>query len=488
MHKFLGQMFQAPFVGPANDAGTGNANEILIPEVWVREALYQTTQTRVASGLVWTDFSDEVARFGQVIHANRPSDMVASRKKDGDDVKTVKAKSTGVDVKLNQWAHVSFLIYDAEMSLSFVNLVEKYLVPASKAITQFIDEAICTQVYQYIGVVESGSLDSAITKATITNTRRKLLKKNVDNIGMAFLVGPDSEAQILNIDSLNKVNEAGDGGMALRNAFIGKLFGFTFYTTQNVPSVGAMTAASPDPVKVNNAAGYPKGHTGNIALDGIVTALVAGQWIKFSGEGAPRRIATVTALSAGAQTVTLVQPLTAKILDNADVSAYPFKATTAQFAADYIDDIKTAAFTDALQRGQLASFGTVSGVYGLLTSPETVKINGVDETYVATTHATLDVPVATTIPNSTNMCVGPDGNYNFAFHRNSLVLVSRPPAAPSALALGVMSMAAAYEGLALRITMSYDAVKQGTRITLDTFFGVKVIDDRLGAVIFANAD
>ena len=470
-----------------DDATTGNTADPLVPEAWVREALFQTSQKRVASQLVWTDFSDEVARFGQIIHTHRPADMVATRKRDGQDVKTSSATVENVDVKLNQWIHQSFIIYDAEQSLTFKQLIEMHLVPAAKSVAQMVDEVICTQVYQFIGASEAGSLDAAVTKSTIINTRRKLEKNNVDPDGMYFLVGPDSKAQILSIEGLTKVNEAGDGGMALRKAEIGELFGFIFFMTQNVPCVAEMSAASPDPVLIDNASGYPKGHTGNIDLDGIVTALEVGQWIKIAGEGAPRRIATVTALAAGAQTITLEQALISKVQDNAAVDVYPCQDTAAQFDASYIDDIQTAAFTDELQRGQLMSFGNLQGVYGLVTSPETVEVNGAKAAYNAAIHATLDNPLEVTVAAATKACVGPDGNYNFAFHRNAVALVSRPPAPPRN-GMGVMSFAAAFEGLAMRATMTYDGVKQGTRVTLDTFIGVKTMDDRLGSAVYANAD
>ena len=124
---------------------------------------------------------------------------------------------------------------------------------------------------------------------------RKLQKNNVDPAGMNFLVGPDSEAQVLSIDALTKVNEAGDGGAALRNAVIGRLFGFIFFMTQNVPSVPEMTGALG--ATIDNAAGYPIGATA-IDLEDVTLALVAGQWLKIGIIRAARSLQTVGTLAS----------------------------------------------------------------------------------------------------------------------------------------------------------------------------------------------
>ena len=470
--------------GVRDESATGNSSDALVPEAWVREALVQTSEKRVASHLVWTDYSAEVARFGQIIHTHRPADMVASRKKDGQDVKTSNATVENVDVKLNQWIHQSFVIYDAEASLTFKELVEMHLVPASKSVAQMIDEVVCTQVYQFIGASESGSLDQPITKPTIINTRRKLQKANVDPMGMNFLVGPDSEAQILSIDALTKVNEAGDGGLALRNAVVGRLFGFLFYMTQNVPSVPEMSGALG--ATIDNASGYAVGST-VIDLEDVTAAIVAGQWIKIAG--APRRVASVGSLVTTAQTVTLETGILSSVADDDAVSVYEAQALDATlYPADYIDDLAVAsAFADDIARGQLVSFGTVPGVYGTVASPENVLVHGTGTAYLANTHMTLDNPLASQVAGSTVACLGPEGNYNFAFHRNAVALVSRPPAPPRS-GMGVASFSAAYEGMAMRATLTYDGIKQGVRVTLDSFVGVKTMDTRYGSVCYANND
>jgi hypothetical protein len=78
----------------------------------------------------------------------------------------------------------------------------------------------------------------------------------------------------------------------------------------------------------------------------------------------------------------------------------------------------------------------------------------------------------------------PAGDYNFAFHRNALALVTRPLAAPAA-GTGALSFVASYNGLSMRVTITYDGTKQGHLVTCDLLCGIKTLDRRLGCVLLA---
>ncbi|KKM98411.1 hypothetical protein LCGC14_1158160, partial [marine sediment metagenome] len=61
-------------------------------------------------------------------------------------------------------------------------------------------------------------------------------------------------------------------------------------------------------------------------------------------------------------------------------------------------------------------------------------------------------------------------------------LVTRPLAAPAA-GTGALSFVANFNGLSMRIVITYDGTKQGHLVTCDLLCGVKVLDTRLGAVM-----
>ena len=77
--------------------------------------------------------------------------------------------------------------------------------------------------------------------------------------------------------------------------------------------------------------------------------------------------------------------------------------------------------------------------------------------------------------------LGPKGNYNFAFQRNALALVTRPLAVPRGVA-GQMAVASD-DGLSIRVAINYDFRKQATVVTLDLLAGTAVLDARLGMTV-----
>ena len=128
-------------------------------------------------------------------------------------------------------------------------------------------------------------------------------------------------------------------------------------------------------------------------------------------------------------------------------------------------------FTVAPQVGQMVTFGdsTTSAVYTII---------GVN----ALVGVTLDRPLDAAISDGDAVCIGPAGSYNFAFHRNAIALVSRPLALPRRGA-GALSAVAEHDGIAIRVTITYDGRRQGHLVTVDFLCGVKTLDSRLGAVM-----
>jgi hypothetical protein len=61
--------------------------------------------------------------------------------------------------------------------------------------------------------------------------------------------------------------------------------------------------------------------------------------------------------------------------------------------------------------------------------------------------------------------------------------VIRPLAQPKP-GTGALSGVVSMNGFSMRVTITYDGNKQGHLVTLDMLFGVKTLDQKLGAVMF----
>ena len=450
---------------------TTYANDLaaFVPEVWAQEALMVLLENMVIANLVYRDFSPMVAAFGDTVNTRYPADFTMTRKTDTDDVTKQDATATNVAVKLNQHNHVSFIIHDGEESKGFQTLREIYLVPAVQAMARGMDQFLLGQVYQFMDN-SAGYLGTAAAKSSVLLTREVMNVNKVPLGGRNFVITPGSETDLLATAEFLDANTRGDDGTAMREAHIGRLLGFDFYMSQNTPSVadGNTTTA----FAVDLIAGYAIGST-DLVVDGSSSDITAGSWCTIAGDMTPQKITAVT--SSPTTGITISPGLKRAVLNNAVITVYSPGAINCgdDYASGWAKSLVVDGFTVAPKTGQLVSFdaaGTKDN-YATINTPTTVSMD-------------LDRPLEAKEENGDVVGIGPAGDYNFAFHRNSIALVSRPLAPPAA-GTGALSYVANYQGIGLRVTITYDGTAQGHLVTVDMLAGVKVLDEDLGCILYA---
>lgn len=453
-----------------------NTLDAWVPEVWAQETLAILEENMVAGRLVHTDFSDEVANFGDTVNTRRPNTFTAERKGVNDDVTIQDASATNVAVKLDQEIHVSFLIRDGEESKSFKDLRETYLGPAALALAQKIDRILLGQAYQFLGnsVGILGSFDSTTAKATILDARQKMNENKAHVTGRNLILAPGTETETLKLDLFIGADTVGDEGTAMREASLGRKLGFDIFMCQNTSSPAAAAGTG----NANELASDALKGALSLTLDaGVVDN---GQYFWLEDDGQPLRVAS------GGATTTVV-PNRALKSDVAAATSDLFEITNGTvdlaghvgvttYPAGYDKRIKVDG-TGTPSVGQLVAFSTdapvlVAGEYSIVDIP-------------ATGYITLDRPLDNAIADNYIVNYGPRGDYNFAFHRNALALVTRPLAQPME-GTGAKSAVVSFNGLSVRLTISYLGVKQGHLVTLDLLCGVKVLDTDLGCVMLAG--
>lgn len=441
------------------------------PELWANEALFQLYNKLVMANLVHRDFEDEIQQFGDVVNAHRPSKLTATRKGVNSDIVPEDVVAENVPVKLDQHWYSSFIIKDGEESKSFKSLIDLYLVPAMEAVAQAIDRALHDEAFNFIQNGGVGQLGVEADARTVTGARKKLNQNAVPMSDRYFVFNECVEESFLNIDKFITADKIGDRGEALAEGTLGRKMGFWMIMSQNVPSI----AAAGDTITraVNSASGYAAGAT-SIDYDGAGGSIVVGSWCTIEGDNTPQKI---TADSGTA--LTIAPGLQRAVADDAVITIVePALVNNGSgYAAGYAETLTVDDLTAAIQFGQLVSTGTAADgpVYGAMDLK-----NGESATEVLTSR-----PLDEALADNAVVGLGPAGSYNLAFHRNALALVSRPLAAPRA-ATGVQSAVVNFNGIAVRIVMTYDGTKQGTLVTVDILGGVKTLDTRMGAVVYAN--
>lgn len=445
----------------------GNDVDAYTPELWANESLMILEDNIVAASLVHRDFEPIIANFGDTVNTRRPASFTAYRKDVADDVTQQDATATNVAVPLDQHVHVSFLIKDVEQSKSFKNLVEEFLVPAMIAQAKFVDQVVIGQYPQFLAnsVGALSGLTSSTAKDYMLSARNKLNVNKAPEGGRNLLWTPNSETEALKQQLFLDASQVGDGGMALKEAALGRKLGFTNYMSQ---LMGSVSTANVDTVTgaINNVAGYPIGTT-SLTVDGLSAAITAGTWFKVGG----RAYQVVSTTGGSTPTaITIASPgLTAAVVNDDAITISDPGAVNlvAGYAAGYSKSIIVDGFTNMPTPGQFVTFGSTTTKYTVIQTTSTT--------------ITLDRPLVAGIANDDTVNPGPVGEYNFGFRREAIALVVRPLALPPAGM--VRSAVVNNRGLSMRATIDYDSKAQGTRVTLDMLLGIKVLDTNLGVVM-----
>lgn len=461
-----------------------NTVDAFVPEVWSNESIMILIENMVMGNLVYIDFKNEIAQYGDVVNTRKPGTFEAKRKTDADTVTVQNATATNVAVKLDQHWHTSFMIKDGEETKSFKDLVAEYLEPAIVSIAQAIDKILLGQYAQFVMVNRVGALggiSSTNGKDYLLDARKVMNDNKAPISGRNMVLTSATEATILKDDSFTNASSVGDAGTALREASLGRKLGFDNFMCQNASSVAnekmdVVTGA------INNG-NLTAGST-TITVDGFSVSLPDGAFMTIEGEMVPHRISSATDTTGATTEIVLDTPLTCAIANDKKVYVYVLTAAT-NWAAD-TDTTYAAGYCKAVhidgvgsgnepQVGQMIAIGTGANSYYY-------TIISATNTAAQDWDLTLDRPLEAAVANDAVIFHGPVGEFNLGFCRNAIALVTRPLAAPKA-GTGALASVVNYNGLSVRTVITYDGDKQGHLVTVDMLCGVKVLDTALGVVM-----
>lgn len=454
-----------------------NDNDAYIPELWASEGLAILEENMVMAGLVHRDFQDQLAKFGDVVNTRRPSEHKGRRRTDSDNYEAADVSATNVRVPLDQWFYDSFIIKDGEASKSFKDLIAEHLMPSMQGMARNIDRAVLGRVHNYLKTPTRrvGRLGNIAGNAQqfIADAKTVLSKDKAPEEGRKLIVSPNSENAVLMTDVFVRADARGDGGTALEQARMGRIYGFETYMGQNVNSP-ELSAAEVVTGTVTNA--LAKGGSGSQTVSVASYEANVGEFATVAGNDQPTFITARTA-STNTTAVTLNEANKNATLAAAVITVYKAADVDGGYAAGFAKDITIDGYAADLgpQVGQLLAFGTGG-------SRHTYTVIEVTEVTSTSCKVLLDRPLELALANNDLAFPGPAGSMNWAFHRNALALVTRSLALPPS-AFGVAAANASYNGVGMRVVMQYDSLVGGTRVNLDILAGTAVLDESLGCVV-----
>jgi hypothetical protein len=347
-----------------------------------------------------------------------------------------------------------------------------FLEPAIIANARVLDQALLGNAVQFLGNTAGGlaQLSSSNAHAYLVSARQKLNEQKCPNVGRHLVLGAASEARMLETDLFISAERVGDGGTAMREAELGKKFGFGTYMDLNTPSA----AVGGEATATTTTAAHAKG----VSVINVtsVTNIAVGTYFTVAGDMTPLRATAINTLA-----VTVSRPTMNAIGSGAVVT--PITEGTVDLGADYVNGYVKEIHVDggpAPQVGQMVSFVDTSGG-GLIRAPE-YTIMQVTNTAGSDYDILLDRPLETALADDDVVGYGPAGELNLAFSRNAIALVNRPMLLPMG-GSGARAAFVSHNGLSMRVVITYDGNQQGHLVTVDSLFGTKTLDTDLGCIL-----
>lgn len=207
-------------------------NTLLTPSIIAREALMVLRNNAVMAKLVHRDYSNEfVTGVGDTITVRKPATFVA--KEFTSAIEIQEATETGVPIKMGHHLDVSFSVTSKEMSLDIKDFSKQFLVPAMQAFNDKIDTLLLS-LYKDVTAVAGDpaalptAIDPIVDAGALLNTAKAPLGDR------RLVLDPLTEAAFMKLGTFHEADKVGDNGTALREASLGRKFGFDTYMDQNV--------------------------------------------------------------------------------------------------------------------------------------------------------------------------------------------------------------------------------------------------------------
>ena len=208
-------------------------NTLLTPSVIAKEALLVLRKNAVMANLVHRDFSKEFAAVGDTVTIRKPATFVANEFSESAGITVQSATETGIPVQMNKLLDVSFEVTSKEMALSVDDFSAQFIVPAMQAFADKIDSLLLALQSNVTNrIVQTNKVQD-----DIVTLRTHLTKHSTPLTERSYVVSSNEEARMLKSELFVSADKVGDDGTALREASLGRKFGFDCYVDQNTDNV-----------------------------------------------------------------------------------------------------------------------------------------------------------------------------------------------------------------------------------------------------------
>lgn len=220
------------------------AHSLYTPEQAARATLSSLRWLTNLPRTVRQDFSNEfVAGRGQTVNVKGPisagdaHEYTPANRTARDAIQWNDLTQTWFPVTLDTQLYNAVRLPDDFATFTLENLTQEVLIPQAESV---VDKLAAPLIAEMTAIVTDADIpavapDGSNIIQVLIQTRKVLNNRKIPTDGRTFAVGADIEAAILSLPQLQKVNESGTSEV-LRNATIGRLFGFTIVADAALPA------------------------------------------------------------------------------------------------------------------------------------------------------------------------------------------------------------------------------------------------------------
>ena len=329
----------------------GNYNETF----FAQEALIQLEKTLGMAGRVYRGYNADPQTKGTTISVRRPSSFTATAAP----ATQADMNTESVDITLNKWYEVKFGLTDKDLSLSSDRVISDHIRPAAVAIANQIDTDLNAL---YLDIPWYSTLTSTPVVSDIAAVWKVMFDNQVPMTDgkLNFELGGAAQLAFMNALSASGF-VPGVQDTTLRNASLGRLYGFDMFANQNTPShtsgvaadaVGAVDFGS------GSTAVYAAGLS-SMHIDGITSGATLLKGDTFGLAGHTQRYvltADVADESSGDATIYFAPPLKEAVDENTVI--------TFHISATGVAKVQNLAFHTNAFALAMAPLSTLGGQLG----------------------------------------------------------------------------------------------------------------------------
>lgn len=226
-------------------------NTLLTAGTIAREALATLYETLTMARLVHRDFeADFAGKQGDTITVRKPATFTANRFNRGTGIVLQDATETSTSVQMANILDVSFAVTQEELTMRVQDFNRQFLAPAMQAIAQQIDRdlialGVCSGVTQAVGT--DGTTP---TNPTILIDAAKLLNDAKVPASDRFSMLNTTIAAEFSKNTLFLAADQRGDTEGIREASLGRKFGFDNYVSSNFPGGAIAAGILPDSLTV----------------------------------------------------------------------------------------------------------------------------------------------------------------------------------------------------------------------------------------------